>query len=157
MARTQTQRVFSCISGLWVGCFLTIGFLVVPVLFASLGDRQVAGLVAATLFKISAYSSVCLSAFLMVMANHLVRHGLTSYRFSRWVLLGMLTCAIGAAFIIIPWMNSLRDQALLLGLSVRESSYAELFNLLHRFSSILFLIQAALGVLLVWQATKNAD
>jgi hypothetical protein len=69
----------------------------------------------------------------------------------------MLACFIAAAFIIIPWMNSLRDQALNLNLSVRESSYAELFNRLHGFSSGLFLIQSILGFALVWRATKNAD
>jgi uncharacterized Tic20 family protein len=69
----------------------------------------------------------------------------------------MLACAIGAAFIIIPWMNSLRDQALFAGLSVRESTNAALFNRLHVVSSALFMIQSLLGLLLVWRATKNAD
>jgi hypothetical protein len=75
----------------------------------------------------------------------------------RWILLGMLACAIGAAFIIIPWMNSLRDQALYAGLAIRESSNAMLFGRLHGVSSVLFMIQSALGLLLVWRATKNAD
>ena len=145
------------ISGLWVGSFIAIGFLVVPVLFSSLGDRQVAGMVAASLFKITAYIGVALSVFLMVMANHLVRQGHNHYRLIRWILLGMLACTIGAAFIIIPWMNSLRDQALIAGLSVRESTNAILFSRLHGVSSVLFMIQALLGLGLVWQATKNAD
>jgi hypothetical protein len=153
----KTQRVFSLICGLWVGSFITVGFLVVPVLFSSLGDRQVAGMVAASLFKTTAYIGVGISALLMLMANHFVRQGAHSYRLMRWLLLGMLACFIAAAFIIIPWMNSLRDQALYLNLSVRESSYAELFNRLHGFSSVLFFIQSILGLALVWRATKNAD
>ena len=157
MHLTRTQRIFSLISGLWVGSFITIGFLVVPILFSSLGDRQVAGFVAASLFKSTAYIGVFISLILMVMANHLVRHGNPQYRLARWLLLGMLACTVGAAFILIPWMNSLRDQALYLGLSVRESTYAALFNRLHGASSTLFMIQAILGIALVWQATKNAD
>ena len=157
MGNTRTQRVFSVISGLWVGSFITVGFLVVPVLFSSLGDRQVAGMVAANLFKTTAYMGVVLSALLMLMANHLVRQGKHLYSLTRWILLGMLACAIGAAFIIIPWMNSLRDQALFAGLSVRESTNAALFNRLHVVSSALFMIQSLLGLLLVWRATKNAD
>jgi len=157
MHRIRTQRIFSLISGLWVGSFIVIGFLVVPVLFSSLGDRQVAGMVAATLFKTTAYMGVVLSVFLMVMANHLVRQGSDHYRTTRWILLGMLVCTVGAAFIIIPWMNSLRDQALYLGLSVRESTNAVLFSRLHGVSSTLFMIQAVLGLALVWRATKNAD
>jgi Domain of unknown function (DUF4149) len=153
----RTQRIFSLISGLWVGSFITIGFVVVPILFSSLGDRQVAGLVAANLFKVTAYFGVLISSILMVLSNYLVRHNLSQYRFTRWLLLGMLTCTIGAAFILIPWMNSLRDQALYLGLSVRESTNAVLFNRLHGASSILFMTQAILGSILVWRATKNAD
>ena len=157
MHRICTQRIFSLISGLWVGSFITVGFLVVPVLFSSLGDRQVAGMVAANLFKTTAYMGVALSIFLMVMANYLVRQGCDHYRNTRWILLGMLICTVGAAFIIIPWMNSLRDQALHLGLSVRESTNAALFSSLHGISSTIFMIQALLGLALVWRLTKNAD
>ena len=159
MPYQRTQRVFQCISGLWVGSFIAIGFLVVPLLFSSLGDRQVAGFVAASLFKTQAYLGVFLSTFLMVMANYLVRQGLNRFRVIRWILLGMLACAVAAAFILIPWMNSLRDQALYLGLSVRESSNAILFSRLHGVSSTIYLIEALLGMALIWKASaiKNAD
>jgi hypothetical protein len=159
MLYQRTQRVFQCISGLWVGSFIAIGFLVVPILFSSLGDRQVAGFVAASLFKTQAYLGVFLSTFLMVMANYLVRQGLNRFRVIRWILLGMLACAVAAAFILIPWMNSLRDQALYLGLSVRESSNAILFSRLHGVSSTIYLIEALLGLALIWKASaiKNAD
>jgi len=157
MRNLQIQRMFSLISGLWVGSFMTIGFLVVPILFSSLGDRQVAGMVAANLFKVTAYSGVVICAILMVMASYLVRLQAAQYRLARWILLGMLACTVGAAFILIPWMNSLRDQALFLGISVRESTNATLFTRLHGVSSTLFLIQSLLGLVLVWRATKNAD
>lgn len=157
MAQTQTQRVFSAISGLWVGSFITIGFLVVPTLFSTLGDRQVAGMVAANLFKATAYIGVALSGFLMVMANHLVRLGLNHFRIIRWILLGLLVCTLGSAFIIIPWMNAIREQALFAGIAVQDSVDAVLFGRLHGISSILFVCQAALGLLLVWRTTKNAD
>jgi len=149
--------VFSLISGLWVGGLIAIGFFVVPVLFSTLGDRQIAGMVAAKLFKFTAFSSVGISAALMVMANYFVRHDLAAYRLIRWILLMMLACAVGAAFILIPWMNSLRDQALLLGLSVKETTHAILFARLHGISSILFMTQVLFGLVLVWLATKNAD
>jgi hypothetical protein len=157
MHHIRTQRIFSLISGLWVGSFITIGFLVVPILFSSLGDRQVAGMIAANLFKLTSYLGILVSTILMVISNYLVRQNLNRYRPIRWILLGMLACTLGAAFILIPWMNSLRDQALYLGLSVRESTNAALFNRLHGASSILFMIQVILGIALVWRATKNAD
>ncbi|MBU3628327.1 DUF4149 domain-containing protein [Polynucleobacter sp. AP-Reno-20A-A9] len=152
-----SQRLFSLIAGLWVGSFITVGFLVVPVLFTSLGDRQVAGMVAASLFKVTAYLGVVISAFLMMIASRLVKKGNDRFRITRWILLGMLACAVCAAFIIIPWMNSLRDQALYSGLSVRESTNASLFARLHGVSSTIFMIQAVFGLALVWRTTKNAD
>ena len=151
------QRIFNLLSGLWVGSLLTIGFLVVPTLFSSLGDRQVAGMVAANLFKSIAYISVLTSIVLMFLANYFVRLGKSQFRLDRWLLLGMLGCAISAAFIIIPWMNSLRDQALYLGLSVRESTHAVLFGRLLGVSSAIYMLQALLGITLLWRATKNAD
>jgi hypothetical protein len=157
MSNTRTQRAFTVVSGLWVGSFITVGFLVVPVLFSTLGDRQVAGMVAANLFKTTALIGVALSILLMLMANHLVRLDHQQFCLIRWILLAMLSCTITAAFIIIPWMNSLRDQALFAGLSVSESTNAILFNRLHGVSSTLFMIQSVLGLLLVWRATKNAD
>lgn len=157
MPYLKSQRIFSLIAGLWVGSFITIGFLVVPVLFTTLGDRQVAGFVAATLFKITAYSGVVVSIILMLIANYLVRQNKSSFRLNRWILLGTLACTISAAFILIPWMNAIRDQALSLGLSVRETSNASLFSRLHGVSSAVFMIQSILGLLLVWRATKNAD
>ena len=157
MPHLKTQRIFNLITGLWVGSFITIGFLVVPILFTSLGDRQVAGMVAANLFKVTAYSGVAICIILMLLANYLVRQHLTYYRLARWILLGLLVCTVGAAFILIPWMNSLREQALYLGVSVRETTNAVLFSRLHGASSILFMIQALLGLVLVWRVTKNAD
>jgi len=157
MFSSFAQRIFNLLSGLWVGGLLTIGFLVVPTLFSSLGDRQVAGMVAASLFKSTAYISVLISIVLMMLANYFVRVGKHQYRIDHWLLLGMLACAIAAAFIIIPWMNSLRDQALYLGLSVRESTHAVLFGRLHGVSSAIYMLQALLGTALVWRTTKNAD
>ena len=151
------RRIFNLLSGLWVGSLLTIGFLVVPTLFSSLGDRQVAGMVAASLFKSIAYISVLTSIVLMFLANYFVHIGQSGFRLDRWLLLGMLACAISAAFIIIPWMNSLRDQALYLGLSVRESTHAVLFRRLHGVSSAIYMLQSLLGIVLVWRTTKNAD
>ena len=154
MTSSRSQRLFNLISGLWVGSFFTIAFMVVPTLFSGLGDRQVAGIVAASIFKYEAYLSVFLSAFLMIAANYLVRQGFDSYRMIRWILLAMLACAITGAFILIPWMNGLRDQALFAGLSIRESSNAVLFARLHAISSSMFLIQSALGLLLVWRSSQ---
>ncbi|WP_353433295.1 DUF4149 domain-containing protein [Polynucleobacter sp. MWH-UH23A] len=157
MSHPRIQRLFTVISGLWVGGSIAIGFLVVPVLFSVLGDRQIAGVIAANLFKVNAYISVGVCSLLMLFANHLVTLGNHSYRCIRWILLLMLMCAVATAFIIIPWMNVLRDQAMQLGISVRDTSNAKLFGRLHGVSSVIFMIQSILGIALVWRTTKNVD
>jgi len=67
----------------------------------------------------------------------------------------MLLCSIAAAFIFIPWMNTLRDDALLQGMPVMLSPSATLFGRLHGASSILFMLQSILGVYLVWRLSQR--
>ena len=148
------QRLFILVAGLWVGSILTVGYLVAPTIFGTLTDRQVAGMVAGSIFKVEAYLSTIVCIALMVLANLLVTRGLTQYRVIRLILLGMLLCSVAASFVFIPWMNTLRDQALLNGMPVMLSPSAELFGKLHGASSIVFMIQSALGLYLVWRLTK---
>ena len=148
------QRLFILVAGLWVGSILTVGYLVAPTIFGTLTDRQVAGMVAGSIFKVEAYLSTIICISLMVLANLLVTRGLTQYKIIRFILLGMLLCSVVASFVLIPWMNTLRDQALLNGMPVMLSPSADVFGKLHGASSIVFMIQSALGLYLVWRLTK---
>jgi hypothetical protein len=149
------QRLFILIAGLWVGSLLAVGYLVAPAIFSTMTDRQAAGMVAGSIFKLEAYLSLIVSISLMVLANLLVNRGLNHFRLIRWLLLAMLLCSIAAAFVLIPWMNALRDNALLQGMPVMLSPSATLFGRLHGVSSILFMLQSLLGITLVWQLTKR--
>jgi len=149
------QRLFILIAGLWVGSLLAVGYLVAPAIFSTMTDRQAAGMVAGSIFKLEAYLSLIVSISLMVLANLLVNRGLNHFRLIRWLLLAMLVCSIAAAFVLIPWMNALRDNALLQGMPVMLSPSATLFGRLHGVSSILFMLQSLLGITLVWQLTKR--
>jgi len=151
------QRLFILIAGLWVGSLLSVGYLVAPAIFSTMTDRQAAGMVAGSIFKLEAYLSLTVCIGLMVLANLLVNRGLTQFRLIRWLLLLMLLCSISAAFIFIPWMNTLRDNALAQGMPVMLSPSATLFGRLHGASSILFTLQSVLGVFLVWRLTKNRE
>lgn len=148
------QRLFILVAGLWVGSILAVGYLVAPAIFNTLTDRQVAGMVAGSVFKVEAYLSIIICIALMVLANLLVTRGLSQYKMIRLILLGMLICAAAASFVLIPWLDTLRDQALLEGMPVMLSPSAELFRKLHGVSSILFLLQSILGIYLVWRLTK---
>ena len=149
------QRLFIVIAGLWVGSILTVGYVVAPAIFSTMTDRQAAGMVAGSIFKLEAYLSLIVCIGLMVLANLLVNRGLNQFRLIRWILLVMLLCSIAAAFIFIPWMNTLRDNALAQGMPVMLSPSAALFGRLHGASSILFMLQSLLGITLVWRLTKR--
>ena len=155
MQHQGLQRIFTIVAGLWVGGFVTVAYLVTPILFSTLGDRQVAGIVAGNIFRVEAYFSIALSLVLMVTANFLVSKGENTYRLIRWLLLAMLACAISAGLVLIPWMSSLRDQANADSISVMASSSAALFSRLHGVSSSLFVIQSVLGIALLWRLTKK--
>ena len=148
------QRLFILVVGLWVGSLLTSGYVVAPTIFNTMTDRQAAGMVAGSIFKVEALISTLVCIGLMVLANLLVNRGLTQYRVIRWILLGMLLCSLAASFIFIPWMNTLRDEALLQGMPVMLSPSASIFSKLHGVSSVVFLIQSALGLYLAWRLTK---
>ena len=149
------QRLFILIAGLWVGSILAVGYLVAPAIFSTMTDRQAAGMVAGSIFKVEAYLSLIVCISLMVLANLLVNRGLNQFKFIRWLLLAMLLCAIAASFILIPWMNALRDDALMQGMPVMLSPSAAVFGRLHGVSSMLFMLQSILGIFLVWRLTKR--
>ncbi len=149
------QRLFLFVSSLWVGSLITVGYLVAPTLFATLTDRQVAGMVAGAIFQVEAYVSLVLCVALLVLANLLVSRGLQAYRAIRWILLAMLVCVALGSFVLMPWMENLREDALLQGMPVMYSPSASLFATLHGISSSIFLVQSLLGIYLVWRLTQS--
>jgi len=148
------QRLFLIVAGLWVGSLLTVAYLVAPTIFASLQDRQVAGMIAGAIFRVEAYVSVVACVGLLVLANLLVNRKLDQYRVVRWILLAMLVCSALASFALIPYMDALREEALLQGMPVMVSPSASLFGRLHGISSGLFLIQSLLGLFLIWRLSR---
>jgi len=149
------QRLFLILAGLWVGSLCTLGFLVIPTIFASLQDRQVAGMIAAAIFQAEAYVSVVVCVALLLLANALIKRNIENYRSTRWAILVLLLISALTCFGIIPYMDALRQEALLLGIPVMASPSASLFGRLHGISSGLFLIQGLLGLWMVWRLTRH--
>ena len=150
------QRIFFFVIALWVGVMISIGYIVAPTLFATLSDSQVAGMVAGSLFRIEGVLSLILGAALIVFANLLVKRGLTVYRNVRWYLLGIVICSVAIAFVLQPMMNALREEALSKGFPVMLSPLAQTFGRLHGLSSIFYLLESLLGLVLLWRLTNFA-
>lgn len=150
------HRLFRLLTVVWVGSLLTIGYAVAPVLFTSL-DRSMAGAVAAQLFRIEGLLGVVCGVLLLGLANVLIRRGNDSYRRLRWLIAGMLVCVLVGYFALEPFMNALRVAALQAGTDVGHSAYAARFGVLHGVSSLFYLIESLLAIVLVWKLPADTN
>lgn len=133
----------------WIGGMWAIGYVAAPVLFANLGDKQLAGMLAGKLFEVLAWIAIGVSVYLLM--HRIAREGVTALKtFFFWAVVLMLALTLAGHFGIQPIMQSLKDQAM--PHAVMQSVFADRFSRWHGVSSILYLIQSALGVLLVWRS-----
>ncbi|WP_175902500.1 DUF4149 domain-containing protein [Burkholderia seminalis] len=144
------HRVFRLLSAVWVGSLLTIGYAVAPVLFKTL-ERMTAGSVAAQLFRIEAILGVVCGVLLLALSNQQVRRGSSEYRRVRWVVAAMVGCVLVGYFALQPFMNALRVAAMEAGTDIANSPYASRFGMLHGVSSVFYLVESVLGLVLIWR------
>ena len=64
--RRLSEALYLFAITLWVGGLWAIGYMAAPVLFASLGDRQLAGMVAGKLFALIGWVGLACAAWLLV-------------------------------------------------------------------------------------------
>ena len=144
------HRVFRLLSAVWVGSLLTIGYAVAPVLFKTL-ERMTAGSVAAQLFRIEAILGVVCGVLLLALSNQQVRRGSSDYRRVRWIVAAMVACVLVGYFALQPFMNALRVAAMDAGTDIANSPYASRFGMLHGVSSVFYLVESVLGLMLIWR------
>jgi len=137
---------------LWVGGLWAIGYLVAPVLFATLADRQLAGMLAGKLFALIGWVGLACAAYLLLfMLIRLGRSALKRGLF--WLLVVMLVLTVFSQFGIHPLLAQLKADAL--PREVMESVLRDRFATWHGVSSILYLVQSVLGLLLVVGAGRG--
>lgn len=137
---------------LWVGGLWAIGYIAAPVLFASLGDRQLAGMVAGKLFSLMGWIGLGSAAYLLLFL--LVRRGGLAFRSGVfWLVFSMGVLAAASQFGIQPLMAQLKADAL--PREVMASVLRDRFAAWHGISSILYLVQSLLGLWLVVWANRG--
>lgn len=146
--RNLSEALYLIIVTLWVGGLWAIGYLAAPVLFAGLGDRQLAGVVAGKLFALIGWiglgAAACLLIFLFVRWG-----GQVFKRAVFWLVILMALMTAASQFGIQPLMAQLKADAL--PREVMESVLRDRFAAWHGISSILYLVQSLLGLwLVVW-------
>lgn len=150
--RQLSDAIYLTAITLWVGGLWAIGYMAAPVLFASLGDRQLAGMVAGKLFALIAWVGLGSAAYLLVFL--LLRSGSGFFRRSVfWLVLLMALLAAASLFGIQPLMAQLKADALPRG--VMESVLRDRFATWHGVSSILYMMQSLLGLWLVIWANRG--
>lgn len=134
---------------LWIGGLWAIGSIAAPVLFASLDDKQLAGMLAGKLFGVIAWVGIASACYLL--AYRIARDGGSALKtLFFWLIVVMLVLTLASHFGIQPIMQGLKDQAM--PQAVMQSVLADRFQRWHGVSSILYVIQSVLGLVLIWRA-----
>ncbi|MCB4359156.1 DUF4149 domain-containing protein [Quatrionicoccus australiensis] len=150
--RKLSEAVYFFLITLWVGGLWAIGYMVAPVLFASLGDRQLAGVVAGKLFALIGWIGLASAASLLLIM--LSRSGLRAGKNGLfWVVVVMALMTAASLFGIQPLMVQLKADAL--PREVMESVLRDRFVVWHGVSSILYLLQSLLGLWLVLWSSRG--
>jgi len=129
---------------LWVGGICAIGYIVAPVLFATLDDRQLAGMLAGKLFSVISWAGLGIGTILFVMCVA-SEGGQWLRQWRAWALSVMVLVVVVMLFVLQPMMAELKAQ----GPIVPGSDLAAAFGRLHGISSGVYLLLSLLGLLLV--------
>jgi hypothetical protein len=133
---------------LWVGGLWVIGLVVAPFLFHALADRAQAGSLAGHLFMTMAYMGLGCGAYLLLYRLAIFgSHALRQLLF--WIVLLMLALDAAGQFGVQPIMAGLKQQAL--PKEVMESIFRDRFAAWHGVASVLYLVECALGLVMVLQ------
>ncbi len=137
---------------LWVGGMWAIGCIVAPVLFSTLPDRVLAGLLAGKLFSLIAWTGIACALYLLLY--RLVRDGAGALRQGLfWIVLLMLVLTLAGEFGVQPVLAALKEQAL--PKQVMESVLRDRFAAWHGVAGGLYMIQSVLGVVLAVLLGRN--
>ncbi len=133
---------------LWVGSHWSIGYLAVPILFATLDDRILAGLLAGKMFTAVSFIGLGCGFALLLMV---VQGSQRAVRDSRVLLLVlMLMLVVMGEFVLQPMMADLKAEGLIEG-----SEAAARFGMLHGVASLLYLVNSASGLALLFLSVRQ--
>jgi hypothetical protein len=153
MMKKYFEGLAILMASVWVGGMWTVGYIVAPVLFQSLQDKALAGMLAGKLFAAMAYTGIASATYLMlylfktrgkeVMQQHLFL-----------ITLAMLLLVLLGQFGLQPVLADIKVQAL--PLYVMDSMYADRFSFWHGAASILYLLQSLLGIVLLFKVYRGS-
>lgn len=153
--RAFAAALYDILLTLWVGGLWAIGYLAVPILFAELSDRMLAGRLAGEMFRWIGGLGFVAGGYL-VLFLFLRQRWAVLRSASFWLVFFMLAITAVQQLGIQPLMNALKAEA---GpLPVMTSALRDRFALWHGVSSSLYLVLSlcGLGLLILKRPLKGS-
>lgn len=138
----------------WVGGMWAIGYIAAPVLFQTLTDKSLAGMLAGKLFALTAWAGMVCAVYLLGF-EWVKYRGRVWRRQVFWLIMLMLELVLLGHFGIQPVLAGLKQQAL--PLYVMESTYAGQFRMWHGISSLMYLAESVSGAWLLLKIYRREE
>ena len=141
-------RLSLIIMTLWAGALWMTG-ISAYVLFDSLQDKQMAGMLAGKLFTVVSYIGIASGFYLLI--QRLVQDGTAALKQAFfWAVLVMLVLVLAGHFGIQPLLEGLKSQAF--PADVMQSVFADRFRNWHGVASVAYLVECLLALVMVLKA-----
>lgn len=133
------ERLPALVAALWWGSLTTVGFLVVPMLFAHLPSPTAAGNMAAKLFAAQTWVTVACCVVLLLISRP--KHALTQYQWARSAMvfiLGGMLLALLVQFGVAPRIVARQD-----------------LRLWHSAGSVMYGLQWCCAAVVLWRTLHS--
>lgn len=119
-----------------------------------IGDTQAAGMVAHIVIQHLSYYILGCTFIVLSLANVLIKRGRHDLKTIRIPALMLILATSASSFLLIPRMDYLRETALLDGMPVALSPFANYFEILNGLTFILVVTQIVCCGLMAWRLSK---
>jgi len=144
----MAYRLSLIIITLWVGALWMSG-ISAYVLFDSLQDKQMAGMLAGKLFGVVSYIGLGSAFYLLI--HRVLQYGTAALKQGFfWAVLVMLLLVLAGHFGIQPILEGLKEQAL--PADVMQTVFADRFKNWHGIASMAYIFECLLALVLVLKA-----
>ena len=146
---SKIERLENLTLAIWIGCMIGVGYIAAPVLFATLDDRQLAGMLAGKMFHVVTIIGLISGGLLLALRYRDVSVELFKI-WRGWLLLLMLVCVAGSMFVLQPMIVEVKALGLIEG-----SDAAKKFGMLHGVSSLVYMVTVVCGCVLLFMGLRS--
>jgi hypothetical protein len=151
----KTQYSFSCRLLRLLACLMAGGIIAQGVscitAYLLMPDSQAAGMIAHFLIQDLSYYFLGCAFVILSLANILIKRGISSLKSIRIPSLILILTIATPSFLLIPRMDYLRETALLDGMPVMLSPFANYFLILNSLTFLLLVTQIFFSVVMAWR------